>query len=49
MSEAQIMDIRTTEKETIEAELKIGFDSKPVVATIQQELADVYAPLRTTA
>jgi 2-oxoisovalerate dehydrogenase E1 component len=44
LSEAQVTDIRTTDKETIEAELKIGFDSKPVVASIHQEVADVYAP-----
>ncbi len=45
LSAAQIMDIRVEQKETIEAELKIGFESDPVVVNTEKELQDVYAPL----
>src|SRR6478672_3036377 len=48
LTAAQIMDIRAEQKETIEAELKIGFDSKPIVVNIKKELADVYAPSTST-
>src|SRR5215213_4982315 len=44
LTAAQVMDIRAEQKETIEAELKIGFGSKPIVADVKKELADVYAP-----
>lgn len=41
----QISDIRAAQKETIEAEVKIGFVSKSIDVRITKELADVYAPV----
>jgi 2-oxoisovalerate dehydrogenase E1 component len=43
LTDEQITDIRAQQKETIESELKIGFDSKPIVVDIKKELNDVYA------
>jgi 2-oxoisovalerate dehydrogenase E1 component len=44
MSEDEIQALRAQMKETIEAELKIGFDSPPIVVKPELELNDVYAP-----
>jgi 2-oxoisovalerate dehydrogenase E1 component len=38
-----IENIREEQKQKIEEELKIGFDSKPIAVRIEQELKDVYA------
>lgn len=43
LSAKQIMEIRQGQKEKIEAEIKLGFESAPIVVDIQNELADVYA------
>jgi len=45
LTAAQIMDVRAAQKETIEAELKIGFESAPVNVSATAELEDVYASL----
>jgi 2-oxoisovalerate dehydrogenase E1 component len=44
LTEIGIADIRNKFKEQIEAELKEGFDIKPVVANTANEVKDVYAP-----
>lgn len=44
LTEMQVADIRNEFKENIEAELAIGLNPKPVVASVEAELADVYAP-----
>jgi 2-oxoisovalerate dehydrogenase E1 component len=43
LSEEDIQKIRKEFKEKIEDELKIGFDTKPVMADTEAELEDVYA------
>ena len=43
LSAEDIENIREDQKKKIEEELKIGFDSKPVVVNIEAELKDVYA------
>ncbi len=43
MNEMKVAEIRNQFKEKIESELKIGFDTKPVVADTEEELEDVYA------
>ena len=40
-----IENIRNEFKQKIESELKIGFDSAPIVVDTKKELGDVYAPL----
>jgi 2-oxoisovalerate dehydrogenase E1 component len=42
VSAEEIETIREEQKQKIESELKIGFDSKPVVARSEDELRDVY-------
>ncbi|MFN2439070.1 MAG: transketolase C-terminal domain-containing protein, partial [Chitinophagaceae bacterium] len=44
LNEMQIEDLRLEMKEKIEEELKIGFDSKPILINIEDELGDVYSP-----
>ncbi|MBM3415955.1 MAG: dehydrogenase [Bacteroidetes bacterium] len=44
ISEMKVAEIRNEFKDKIESELKIGFDTKPVVADTEEELEDVYAP-----
>jgi hypothetical protein len=44
----QIEAIRNEFKEKIEAELEIGFKTKPIVADTETELEDVFAPLVKT-
>jgi 2-oxoisovalerate dehydrogenase E1 component len=43
MNEIKVAEIRNEFKEQIESELKIGFDTSPVVADAEEELEDVYA------
>jgi len=43
IDELQIEDLRLQMKEKIEEELKMGFDSKPIVVNTAEELEDVYA------
>ncbi len=48
LSESQISDLRLEMKQKIEEELKIGFESKPVVVDTEDELKDVYlTPINT--
>lgn len=42
LSAEEIENIREAQKQKIESELKIGFDSKPVVVKAEEELKDVY-------
>lgn len=42
LSSEEIENIRNQQKQKIEEELKIGFDSKPIVVNTQDELKDVY-------
>ncbi len=42
LSESKIADLRLEMKQKIEAELKTGFESKPVVVSTEDELNDVY-------
>lgn len=44
LSADKISTIRTGQKEEIEKELALGFETKPIVADREKELADVYAP-----
>ena len=44
LNEKAITELRLEMKERIESELKIGFDSKPIVVKTENELNDVYAP-----
>lgn len=43
LSAQEIENIRIQQKQKIEEELKIGFDSRPVVVKTEEELKDVYA------
>ena len=43
LTEHTITDIRNELKEYIEAELKIGYDSAPLIPDIDEELEDIYA------
>ena len=43
LNESIIASVREEMKATIEEELKIGFDSKPMVVKVEDELKDVYA------
>lgn len=43
LTELQVADIRNEFKATIESELAIGLSPEPVVASVQQEMNDVYA------
>jgi 2-oxoisovalerate dehydrogenase E1 component len=43
LTELTITDIRNELKEYIENELKIGYDSAPLIPDIDEELADIYA------
>src|SRR5258705_1062886 len=43
LHEMKVAEIRNEFKDKIESELKIGFDTKPVVADTEEELDDVYA------
>jgi 2-oxoisovalerate dehydrogenase E1 component len=42
-------EIRTSQKIQIEEELRMGFDSQPMVVKTEDELADIYAPRTTDA
>jgi 2-oxoisovalerate dehydrogenase E1 component len=42
LSAEEIENIRSEQKQKIEEELKIGFDSKPIVTNVEEELKDVY-------
>lgn len=44
LTEADIRNIREMQRQQIEEELRIGFDSKPMVVKTEDELKDVYAP-----
>jgi 2-oxoisovalerate dehydrogenase E1 component len=46
LSAEDIENIREEQKQKIEEELKIGFDSKPIVVKEEDELKDVYAKVR---
>lgn len=48
LTELQIADIRNEFKENIESELEIGLHPAPVIADIESELDDVYAPSVST-
>lgn len=48
MNEMKVAEIRNEFKDRIESELKIGFDTKPVVADVEEELEDVYAEVQDT-
>jgi 2-oxoisovalerate dehydrogenase E1 component len=43
LSSEKIENIREEQKQKIESELKIGFDSKPIVVKTEDELREVYA------
>ncbi|HMK24935.1 MAG TPA: dehydrogenase E1 component subunit alpha/beta [Chitinophagaceae bacterium] len=43
MNEMKVAEIKNEFKDKIESELKIGFDTKPVVADTEEELDDVFA------
>ncbi|MGQ0738733.1 MAG: alpha-ketoacid dehydrogenase subunit alpha/beta [Bacteroidota bacterium] len=43
INEMKVADIRNEFKNKIESELKIGFDTRPVVADTEEEMDDVYA------
>jgi 2-oxoisovalerate dehydrogenase E1 component len=43
MNEMKVGEIRNEFKDKIESELKIGFDTKPVVADAEEELEDVFS------
>ncbi|HEY6062507.1 MAG TPA: dehydrogenase E1 component subunit alpha/beta [Chitinophagaceae bacterium] len=43
LHEMKVAEIRNEFKDKIESELKIGFNTKPVVADAEEELEDVYA------
>ncbi len=43
INELKVAEIRNEFKDKIEEELRIGFDTKPVVADTEEELEDVYA------
>ena len=49
LSAKQIMEVRQHQKELIEAEIKKGFESAPLVVAIENELADVYAEKPATS
>jgi 2-oxoisovalerate dehydrogenase E1 component len=44
LTEQTVTDTRNEIKEYIEAELKIGYQSEPIVANTAEEINDVYAP-----
>lgn len=44
LNKEQVTIIRNDQKQLIEEELKIGFDSKPIIVDTKAELKDVYAP-----
>lgn len=44
LSTDEIENIHIEQKQKIEEELKIGFDSKPIVVNTEEELKDVYSP-----
>ncbi|HEX6333275.1 MAG TPA: dehydrogenase E1 component subunit alpha/beta [Flavisolibacter sp.] len=44
---ADIEEIRNTQKQRIEEEVRAGFNSAPIVVDTRRELADVYAPVPT--
>jgi 2-oxoisovalerate dehydrogenase E1 component len=43
MNEMKVAEIRNEFKDKIESELKIGVETKPVVADVEEEMEDVYA------
>jgi 2-oxoisovalerate dehydrogenase E1 component len=45
VTEQTITDIRNQTKDYIESELKIGYQSIPIVASTAEELNDIYAPV----
>jgi 2-oxoisovalerate dehydrogenase E1 component len=47
LSTEDIENIREEQKQKIESELKIGFDSKPIVVKTEDELRDLYAQRST--
>jgi 2-oxoisovalerate dehydrogenase E1 component len=48
LSAEQLENIRSEQKQKIEEELKIGFDSKTVVVKTEEELIDIYAQPSST-
>jgi 2-oxoisovalerate dehydrogenase E1 component len=44
ISEAEVQQIRDEQKQKIEAELKIGFDSPAIIVNTGTEVTDMYAP-----
>lgn len=48
LTEMKVAEIRNEFKDKIEAELEIGFNTRPVVADSEQELEDVYAEKNQT-
>ncbi len=49
MNEMKVAEIRNEFKEKIESELKIGIDTKPVIADTEEEMEDVYAKAPASA
>ena len=49
LTQEQILSIRNDQKQLIEEELKIGFDSKPIEVNTQHELKDVFAEKATVS
>ncbi len=48
ITQLQISDLQLQMKEKIEEELKTGFDSRPIVVKVEDELRDMYATLDLT-
>ena len=46
LTEEMVSEIRASQKEHIEQEIKIGFDTPPVVADTQAEIRDIYASIK---
>jgi 2-oxoisovalerate dehydrogenase E1 component len=44
LTEMKVAEIRNEFKDKIESEIKIGFDTRPVVADTEEEMDDVYMP-----
>jgi 2-oxoisovalerate dehydrogenase E1 component len=44
LNDAIVASVREEMKAKIEQELKIGFDSKPIVVNVEEELKDMYSP-----
>lgn len=46
LSAEEIENVRAEQKQKIEEELKVGFDSTPIVVKAEEELKDVYSEIR---